>query len=1145
MKNLGRSSPAIANQNYTSDLIPDYPGRSSDQLTIETAERPPKMPGLRRFLLPSGRSKPENAAQHPPSGKEKQLQTAASRHARAPVQAPVLVEQLHPPSQLGNESSANLAEYVKNTFNPLKLLTRKERDGARWTAGKAGSIKSPQTPTLSDRNGTTETSFSGQMGSSQPQDLTLHQPLPTSTPVSPVPSSPPTAQAAKPPIPQNSPPLPFSHPPPSRSYRKSMKQTLNSLKLNAMKLTDGTRSTAGKTGSTESRPQTPALSDPNGTPKTLVDGQLALPRPETLLSHPPVPVSTSMSPVSSSSLTAQVSSPPPPPAVVQVAPVQRARPLRSPNSTVSPFSGFDPRSSTYQFIHSAIDFSDPNMPDLNFLDGLNINVISAAPEEEVLDHEGGPGDSHDREHEENKEEIVGAQTEPSHERLRSLSVLTRTLSEASRGALSMLGTGGIGDAHRWSLRKHHQRTRSTTFEMVGQQQKIGDAVTELLAGLREEDMTDNGLGDDEDQVGTDEGKATLTVRPTEANSPPSPTSTSPGLLAAHKDQPSFCLNSPPLSPAPSDRRAASPPLIFPMLPQAPATGRSSPEVTRSIAFPVPPPTPSPVQTITSILLPKRKSLTTRRVSHPNGSTADVAVGMAPDTDRDGVSCSTSPPPPQSSHALTSPLPSLQVQPQVQSPSTPPIPKLRLPSLSVGRGKRHGERDVKNGQDLPGLRPKPKRFRKKNPGDVGDDESVVKSSRQALPVVEVTSTSTTSSTFEVASPDRFQAIRGTDLAMHPPAPPNPVIKEIPDRSIHMPSQMMVPPSPRAVAQPSFGWDDRMSDLADQRLGLPAQNLHSDTLHRSSVASGRPNSKHTFLQRSSLHTTRASLASSNGSNPTTSVDEDTSQWATTSRTSYASQPPSPLPSVFPPATPPQRSQTKRLKQLRAEMPGKDKSYGGSKNNPGLSPVASRSVQTRTETVSSTAWSDREDSPVATTRAPSMFDSSGPLEREEGAANEYQRVQGYQGYPQPPIQRSRTSDRSYSPTSAEMDDTETILRTTLDELVHLYVPPERLNMLPSTEIGLGKYGEVVMAELDNGSQMPVLVAVKELRPVETRARLARELKIWATVKHPNILPLIGYYLSKNYEIARFISPFMPNGNVSQYLERGEVGLLKRLDI
>ncbi|KAG8924876.1 hypothetical protein FRC00_004594, partial [Tulasnella sp. 408] len=60
-----------------------------------------------------------------------------------------------------------------------------------------------------------------------------------------------------------------------------------------------------------------------------------------------------------------------------------------------------------------------------------------------------------------------------------------------------------------------------------------------------------------------------------------------------------------------------------------------------------------------------------------------------------------------------------------------------------------------------------------------------------------------------------------------------------------------------------------------------------------------------------------------------------------------------------------------------------------------------------------------------------------------------------------------------------------------------------------------------------------------------LARELKIWAKVEHPHVLKLLGYYLSENYETAQFISPFMPNGNVSQYLEGEQIGALKRLEI
>lgn len=61
----------------------------------------------------------------------------------------------------------------------------------------------------------------------------------------------------------------------------------------------------------------------------------------------------------------------------------------------------------------------------------------------------------------------------------------------------------------------------------------------------------------------------------------------------------------------------------------------------------------------------------------------------------------------------------------------------------------------------------------------------------------------------------------------------------------------------------------------------------------------------------------------------------------------------------------------------------------------------------------------------------------------------------------------------------------------------------------------------------------------------RLARELKVWAKAEHPHVLRLLGYYLSENYETALFISPFMPKGNVSQYLEREQIGALKRLEI
>ncbi|KIO16994.1 hypothetical protein M407DRAFT_85390, partial [Tulasnella calospora MUT 4182] len=59
----------------------------------------------------------------------------------------------------------------------------------------------------------------------------------------------------------------------------------------------------------------------------------------------------------------------------------------------------------------------------------------------------------------------------------------------------------------------------------------------------------------------------------------------------------------------------------------------------------------------------------------------------------------------------------------------------------------------------------------------------------------------------------------------------------------------------------------------------------------------------------------------------------------------------------------------------------------------------------------------------------------------------------------------------------------------------------------------------------------------------RLARELKVWAKVKHPNVLELIGYYLSDDYGCAQFVSAYMSNGNVMQYIQRTGARLAVRL--
>ncbi|KAG8913010.1 hypothetical protein FRC00_003250, partial [Tulasnella sp. 408] len=55
--------------------------------------------------------------------------------------------------------------------------------------------------------------------------------------------------------------------------------------------------------------------------------------------------------------------------------------------------------------------------------------------------------------------------------------------------------------------------------------------------------------------------------------------------------------------------------------------------------------------------------------------------------------------------------------------------------------------------------------------------------------------------------------------------------------------------------------------------------------------------------------------------------------------------------------------------------------------------------------------------------------------------------------------------------------------------------------------------------------------------------ELKVWEKAKHPNVLKLIGYYLSENYASAQLISPYMENGNIKEYMKRTQATIETQL--
>ncbi|KAG8895094.1 hypothetical protein FRB99_000769, partial [Tulasnella sp. 403] len=60
-----------------------------------------------------------------------------------------------------------------------------------------------------------------------------------------------------------------------------------------------------------------------------------------------------------------------------------------------------------------------------------------------------------------------------------------------------------------------------------------------------------------------------------------------------------------------------------------------------------------------------------------------------------------------------------------------------------------------------------------------------------------------------------------------------------------------------------------------------------------------------------------------------------------------------------------------------------------------------------------------------------------------------------------------------------------------------------------------------------------------------LVRELRVQSTLNHPNVLPLLGFYLSVSLDEAWIVSPYAAKGNIYEYLEHTSPGMEKRLEL
>ncbi|KAG8900396.1 hypothetical protein FRB99_006089 [Tulasnella sp. 403] len=112
---------------------------------------------------------------------------------------------------------------------------------------------------------------------------------------------------------------------------------------------------------------------------------------------------------------------------------------------------------------------------------------------------------------------------------------------------------------------------------------------------------------------------------------------------------------------------------------------------------------------------------------------------------------------------------------------------------------------------------------------------------------------------------------------------------------------------------------------------------------------------------------------------------------------------------------------------------------------------------------------------------------------------------------------------------------LNKTLKALAKYHIQIEKISC-DDRPFATGGFGSVYRAVLEEASDRKH-VAVKKLEfpsdkePLHIKISLARELRVWERLTHPNILPLVGFVLDDDN--CWLISPYMPEGNIQHYLD------------
>ncbi|KAG8976858.1 hypothetical protein FRC05_002795 [Tulasnella sp. 425] len=156
---------------------------------------------------------------------------------------------------------------------------------------------------------------------------------------------------------------------------------------------------------------------------------------------------------------------------------------------------------------------------------------------------------------------------------------------------------------------------------------------------------------------------------------------------------------------------------------------------------------------------------------------------------------------------------------------------------------------------------------------------------------------------------------------------------------------------------------------------------------------------------------------------------------------------------------------------------------------------------------------------------------------------------------LTRQQVSEVSTEPFKDETLGTLSLDRDFLNEalagLHRFYIPKHKIRI--TRRLADGRYGPLYLVELESEGISTTTIAVAkvlkaenwDVSPLRLAYRLAREIGVLSTCQHRNITELLGYYLSDDFQESYIISPWMKNGNVSDYIARERPSIAGRMQL